>query len=170
MGDQGRKVPAGEVVLAEGLGEGGEVDGREGEGPVLDEPEGGSSGNRVAELGQLCVEGVENLVVMKGEDLALEIAPLLRGEMLEAAKVEHLGLADAVATTSALDDAPVAVALSRGGTEVHAHATVATTYEHSGRVKSAQRGRVRGSPRSRSAKISLGRQLQGQLGNPRLKL
>ncbi len=36
-GDEGGEVAGGEVVLAEGVGEGGEVDGREGEGAVLDD-------------------------------------------------------------------------------------------------------------------------------------
>ncbi len=73
----------------------------------------------MAVLGELGVEGVEDLVVVEGDHPALELRPTLGGEVVEAAQVERSLLADLGAVADASNNHPVVVPAVGEGGEVH---------------------------------------------------
>ena len=95
--------------MAKGVTEGGEVHGREGEGPLFLNTEGGGSGDRVAVLGEHGIECVEKLVVVEGENLTFEGRPALGGEVVETPEVERVLLADLGARADSSNNHPVVV-------------------------------------------------------------
>ena len=114
---QGGQVPVGEVRVGEGLTKGGEVNGRQGEGAVLDE--GGSSGDRMAILGELGVEGVEDFIVVEGQDGPLARGTLLGGQLIESTEIEDTELPNFVPRSAGFGYRPVVMPIGEGPFEVH---------------------------------------------------
>ncbi len=111
--------------MAEGFVEGAEVHGREGEGTVLGEIPRGVGRDRVAELGQLEVEGEEELGIAEGRHLPFKVGPPLRGEGVEAPEVEGGLVMDPVPLTDRSGDNPVVVAPVRTVLEEHGFGRIA---------------------------------------------
>ena len=82
----------------------------------------------MAVLGELGVEGVEDFVVTKGEDLALEFGASARGEGVEAAEIEEALLPGSVYGTMGFRDHPVGMAPDGDRPEVHGRENAYCTY------------------------------------------
>ena len=115
----GGQVSGRDVLLCEQLAKGGEVHGRQGEGPILQETGEGKTRDGLAILGELGIEGVEDLVVTEGEDFAFEIGAVFGSEVVETTQIEGAFLTNLMTVTDASNNYPIVVTAVGEGGKIH---------------------------------------------------